>query len=75
MTSKTKMHYTGSRKPGSLKMGDSYAYQGPLGEVIHNGRFFFASKDEFLIGRTYNTFEEAMEALVWRERIKTHAEG
>jgi hypothetical protein len=61
----------GSRKPGSLKMGDSYAYQGPLGEVIHNGRFFFASKDEFLIGRTYNTFEEAMESLALKEILNT----
>lgn len=52
-------------------MGDSYAYQGPLGEVIHNGRFFFASKDEFLIGRTYNTFEEAMESLALKEILNT----
>jgi hypothetical protein len=55
-------------------VSDWYAYQGPLGQVVHNGRFFFASKDEFLIG-TYNTFEEAMESLVYKERLETHAEG
>jgi hypothetical protein len=55
-------------------MDDWYAYQCPLGQVVHNGRFFFASKDEFLIG-TYNTFEEAMESLVYKERLKAQAEG
>jgi hypothetical protein len=55
-------------------MDDWYAYQGPLGQVVRNGRFFFASKDDFLIG-TYNTFEEAMESLVYKERLKTQAGG
>jgi hypothetical protein len=68
------LHYTGHRKPEALKMDDWYAYQCPLGQVVHNGRFFFASKDEFLIG-TYNTFEEAMESLVYKERLKAQAEG
>jgi hypothetical protein len=47
-----------------------YSYHGPLGEVSHSGRYYFAWKEGFLIG-TYKTFEEAMESLVWRERLKT----
>ena len=47
-----------------------YSYDGPLGEVSHSGRYFFAWKKGFLIG-TYSTFDEAMECLVWRERLKT----
>jgi hypothetical protein len=47
-----------------------YSYHGPLGEVSQSGRYYFAWKEGFLIG-TYNTFEEAMESLVWRERLKT----
>jgi hypothetical protein len=46
-----------------------YAYQGPLGEVVRDGVFFFASKDGFPIG-TYNTFEEAMASLAWKGRAK-----
>ena len=45
-------------------------YQGPLGLVVHRGAFF-ASKDGFPIG-TYNTVEEAMESLVWKERPKAN---
>ena len=45
-------------------------YQGPLGLIVHRGGFF-ASKDGFPIG-TYNTFEEAMESLVWKERPKAN---
>ena len=39
-----------------------YAFEGPLGEVLHNRRFFFAWKDGCLMG-TYNTLEEATESL------------
>jgi hypothetical protein len=46
-----------------------YAYQGNLGEVVCNGQYFFAWKDACLIG-TSKTLEEAMEALVWKERLK-----
>jgi hypothetical protein len=46
-----------------------YAYQGPLGEVVRDGVFFFASKDGFPIG-TYKTFEEAMASLAWKGRAK-----
>jgi hypothetical protein len=49
---------------------DQYAYEGPLGQVVHKGRYFFAWRDGFLIG-TYHTLEQAMESLVWRERLKT----
>jgi hypothetical protein len=47
-----------------------YAYQGPLGQVVHNGWYFFAWKDGCLIGAS-KTLEETMEALAWRERLKT----
>ena len=57
------------RTPESLDMSDRYRYQGPLGKIVHNGRYFFASKDGLLLG-TYNTLEEALESLVWRERLK-----
>ena len=50
-------------------MSNRYRYQGPLGKILHSGRYFFASKDGLLLG-TYNTFEEALESLVWRERLK-----
>jgi hypothetical protein len=39
-----------------------HAYEGPLGEVVHIGQYFFAWRDGFRIGR-YDTLEEAMEAL------------
>ena len=39
-----------------------YAFEKPLGEVVHNKRFFFAWKDGCLMG-TYSTLGEAMESL------------
>jgi hypothetical protein len=39
-----------------------YAFEGPLGDVIHNKRFFFAWKEGCLMG-TYNTLEEAAASL------------
>ncbi len=47
-----------------------YAYKGPLGKVVHKGQYFLVWKDGFLIG-TSKTLEEAMESLVWRERLKS----
>jgi hypothetical protein len=47
-----------------------YAYQGQLGQVVHNGWYFFAWKDGCLIGAS-KALEETMEALAWRERLKT----
>jgi hypothetical protein len=44
-------------------------YQGPLGRVVRRGASFVASKDGFPIG-TYNSFEEAMESLQWKARVK-----
>ena len=38
------------------------AYEGPLGEVVHIGQYFFAWRDGCRIGR-YDALEEAMEAL------------
>ena len=46
-----------------------YAYQGPLGEVVHDEVYFSALKDGFPIGR-YNTYEEALESLAWKGRAK-----
>jgi len=42
---------------------DWYAYQGPLGDVVHKGANFSALKDGFLTG-SYKTLDEAMEALI-----------
>ena len=52
------------------EMRSPYAYEGPLGEVVHYGRDFFAWQKGRLIG-TYSTLEEAMESLQERERLKT----
>jgi hypothetical protein len=46
-----------------------YAFQAPLGEVLHNGRFFFAWKEGRLLG-AYTTLEEAMESLRTGETAK-----
>ena len=55
------------KPPGGSKQ---YAYQGPLGQVVDNGWYFFAWRDGFLVG-TYHTLEQALESLAWRERLKT----
>jgi len=47
-----------------------YRFEGPLGEIAHNRRFFFAWKDGCLMG-TYNTLEEATESVAPREMRKT----
>ncbi len=44
-----------------------HAFEGPLGDVLHNGRSFFAWKEGRLIG-AYRTLEEAMESLRTGER-------
>jgi hypothetical protein len=49
---------------------NEYSYQGPLGDVSHCGRYFFAWKGGFLVG-AYQTVDEAMASLVWKERLKT----
>jgi hypothetical protein len=48
-----------------------YAFEGPLGDVIHNKRFFFAWQEGCLMG-TYNTLEEATASLPSRETRETH---
>jgi len=50
-----------------------YAYRGDLGEIVCNGRYFFAWKDGCLIG-TSKKFEEVMEALVCKEMVKIPGE-
>ena len=48
-----------------------YAFEGPLGEVIHNKRFFFVWKEGCLMG-TYNSLEEATTSLASRKTRETH---
>jgi hypothetical protein len=58
------MEYIGKAVDSELLKHDSRsAYEGPLGEVIHIGHYFFAWKEGFRIGRYYDTLEEALEAL------------
>jgi|HubBroStandDraft_6_1064221.scaffolds.fasta_scaffold820299_1 hypothetical protein len=47
-----------------------YAFEGPLGDVIHNRRFFFAWKEGCLVG-TYSTLEEATASLASSETRET----
>ena len=48
---------------------DYYTYLGPLGQIVCDEVSFFASKDGFPIG-TYNWYEEAIESLAWKGRVK-----
>ena len=41
---------------------DWYAYQGPLGDVIHKGPYFFGSKDPSI--GSFKTFDDAIAALI-----------
>ena len=41
-----------------------YSCHGPLGEVVHAGRYFFAWKDETILIGAYETFDEAVCALL-----------
>ena len=50
-----------------------FAFEGPLGEVVYNSRYFFAWKEGHLMG-TYSTLKEATESLAPRERPKTKRE-
>jgi hypothetical protein len=45
-----------------------YAFEGPLGDVVHNKRFFFAWKEGCLMG-TYNTLEEATASLTSKKTL------
>jgi hypothetical protein len=48
-----------------------HAFEGPLGDVVHNGRSFFAWKEGRLLG-AYGTLEEAIEALRVGSKDFTH---
>jgi hypothetical protein len=48
-----------------------YAFEGPLGDVVHNKRFSFAWKEGCLMG-TYNTLEEATASLTSEKTRDTH---
>jgi hypothetical protein len=48
-----------------------YAFEGPLGDVVHNKRFFFAWKEGCLMG-TYNTLEEATASLSSKKARDRH---
>jgi hypothetical protein len=54
------------RKTNRIDEIDWYAYRGPLGQVLHYERYFFAWKDRQILG-TYKTLEEAMECLIRRD--------
>jgi hypothetical protein len=45
-------------------------YQGSFGQIVCQQASFLASKNGFPIG-TYGTFEEAMESLAWKGRVKS----
>ena len=62
---------TPTTSPTSHETQTWYAFEGPLGDVIHNGRFFFAWKEGCLMG-TYNTLEEATASLTSGEARETH---
>ena len=48
-----------------------HAFEGPLGDVVHNGRSFFAWREGRLLG-AYSTLEEAIEALRVGSKGVTH---
>ena len=52
------------------EMRDWFAFEGPLGEVVYNARYFFAWKEGRLMG-TYSTLREATDSLTPREMRKT----
>jgi len=52
------------------EMRNWYAFEGPLGEIVHNTRYFFAWKQGHMVG-TYGTLKEAMDSLVFgSQRLK-----
>jgi hypothetical protein len=57
----------------NLVTTNRYSYHGPLEGVSYSSRYFFAWKGAFIIG-TYNTFDEAVDSLVWRESLKQRCE-
>jgi hypothetical protein len=56
--------------PIKAEIRNWYAFDGPLGEVVHNAKYFFAWKDGILIG-TYNTLGEATASLASGKAPKT----
>jgi hypothetical protein len=51
-----------------------HAFGGPLGDILHNGRSFFAWKEGRLLG-AYSTLEEAMESLRSAKKIERSSDG
>ena len=47
------------------ELWNSFAFEGPLGEVVYDARYFFAWKEGHLMG-TYSTLKEATESLAPR---------
>ena len=56
--------------PIKAEIRNWYTFDGPLGEVVHNAKYFFAWKDGILIG-TYNTLGEATASLASGKAPKT----
>ena len=46
-----------------------YAFEAPLEEVVHHGRYFFAWNDGCLMG-TYNSPEEGTESLALKRKVQ-----
>jgi hypothetical protein len=51
---------------------NKYAYDDPLGEVIHSGLVFYAWKDRTILLGTYETFDAAIAALHREAEYPTH---
>jgi hypothetical protein len=56
--------------PIKAEIRNCYTFEGPLGEVVHNAKYFFAWKDGILIG-TYNTLRQATASLASGKGPKT----
>jgi hypothetical protein len=65
-----KMKKGSNNSPIKPEIRTWYAFEGPLGDVIHNKRFFFAWKEGCLMG-TYNTLEEATASLTSKKAPDT----
>jgi hypothetical protein len=66
-----KMKKSSDISPTKSEIRICYAFEGLLGNVLHNKRFFFAWKEGSLMG-TYDTLEEATASLTSRETRETH---
>jgi len=66
-----KTKYDSTISPIKSEIRTWSAFEGPLGDVIHNKRFLFAWKEGCLMG-TYDTLEEATASPTSRETRERH---